>query len=234
VRVKVWNRQAPVVLRSAQVPAWAGKELSSLAMVRVFHREHAGRPVRVVWTLEELAQPYELRVMTFDEGCSAEHLARHPLGRVPVIEDDEGYAFESAAICMHLADLYPDAGLMPPLQTHDRALTYQWSIFAPAELEPPLIEAAIFGEAQPERAEKARRRFAIAADAVASSLDGSEYLVANRFTVADVLVSSALSFTSRAGFPEVLPAPLKAYVARLQERPAYQTAVQRTSELPES
>jgi glutathione S-transferase len=133
---------------------------------------------------------------------------------------------------MHLADLHPDAGLIPPLKTHERALTYQWSIFAPAELEPPLIEAAIFGEAQPERAEKARRRFTVAAEAVANSLDGSEYLVGDRFTVADVLVSSALGFTSRAGFPETLSAPLKQYVARLQERPAYQTAVQRTSELP--
>jgi glutathione S-transferase len=201
-------------------------------MVRVFHREYAGRPVRVVWTLEELAQPYELRVMTYDASRSQEHLARHPLGRVPVIADDEGCVFESAAICMYLADLHPEAGLIPPLKTHERAVTYQWSVFAPAELEPPLIEAAMLGEAQPERAEKARRRFTKAAEAVASSLDGSDYLVGDRFTVADVLISSALAFTSRAGFPEALSAPLKEYVAHLQERPAYQTAVRRTSELP--
>jgi glutathione S-transferase len=203
-------------------------------MVSVFHREHAGRPLRVVWTLEELAQPYELTVMTYDASRSAEHLARHPLGRVPVIADDEGCVFESAAICMHVADLHPNAGLMPPLKTHERALTYQWSVFAPAELEPPLIEAAMFGEAQPERAKKARGRFTRASEAVASSLDGSEYLVGDRFTVADVLISSALAFTARAGFPEALSAPLKEYVARLQERPAYQTAVRRTSELPSS
>ena len=73
-----------------------------------------------------------------------------------------------------------------------------------------------------------------AAEAVANALDGSEYLVGDRFTVADVLIGSALGFASPAGFPEALPAPLKAYVARLQERPAYQTAAQRTSELPAS
>jgi glutathione S-transferase len=201
-------------------------------MVHVFHREHAGRPVRVVWTLEELGEPYELTVMTPEEGSSDEHLTRHPLGRVPVIDDDEGCIFESAAICMHLADLHPDAGLIPALQTHERALAYQWSIFASSELEPPLIEAAIFGQTQPERAEKARRRFTEAADAVAKSLEHREYLVGGRFTVADVLISSALAFTSRAGFPEVLSAPLKEYVGRLQERPAYETAVQRTTELP--
>jgi glutathione S-transferase len=203
-------------------------------VVQVFHREYAGRPLRVVWTLEELEQGYDLEVMTYDEGRSAEHLARHPLARVPVMEDDEGCVFESAAICMHLADLHPDVGLIPPIGTHERALAYQWSIFAPAELEPPLIEAAIFAEAQPERAEKARNRFAAAAEAVGKSLDGDEYLVGGRFTVADVLISSALGFTSRAGFPEVLGPTLREYVTRLQDRPAYQAALSRTSALPSS
>jgi glutathione S-transferase len=200
-------------------------------MVRVYHRDYAGRPLRVVWTLEELRQPYDLEVMSYDQGRSAEHLARHPLARVPVIEDDEGFVFESAAICVHLADLHPDANLMPPLGTHERALAYQWSVFAPSELEPPLIEAAIYAEAQPERAQKARTRFAKAAEAVGQSLDGGEYLVGRRFTVADVLIGSALGFTSRVGFPEVLTPTLKSYVARLQERPAYQAALERTSAL---
>jgi glutathione S-transferase len=135
---------------------------------------------------------------------------------------------------MHLADTHPDAGLMPALGTHERALVYQWSCFAPGELEPPLIEAAIFAEAQPERATKARKRFASAADAVCGALDGGEYLVAGRLTVADVMVSTALGFASRAGFPEVLAPALKQYVSRLSERPAYQTALKRTSELPAS
>jgi glutathione S-transferase len=202
--------------------------------VRVFHREYTGRPLRVVWTLEELGQPYELEVMTYEQGRSEAHLARHPLGRVPVIEDDDGFVFESAAICMHLADLYPQAGLMPPTGTHQRALAYQWSVFAPSELEPPLIEAAMFGQTDPERAAKARNRYAKAADAVAQSLDGRDFLVGEHFTVADVLITSALAFASRAGFPEVLAPAARDYVARQQERPAYQTALQRTTELPAS
>ena len=67
-------------------------------MLRVFHREHAGRPIRVVWMLEELAEPYEITVMTWEEGQSDEHLARHPLRRVPVLEDEHGFVFESTAI----------------------------------------------------------------------------------------------------------------------------------------
>jgi glutathione S-transferase len=201
-------------------------------MLKVFHREHAGRPLRVLWTLEELGQPYELTVMSWEEGKGEEHRCRHPLGRVPVVRDDEGFVFESAAICLHLADLHREAGLIAPLGTHDRALAYQWSCFAPAELEPPLIEAAIFAQSDPDRAAKARRRFGAAANAVARSIDGNDYLVGGRFGVADVLVGTALSFTTRAGFAEELPQSLNDYVARLEQRPAYQRAAGRASATP--
>jgi glutathione S-transferase len=198
--------------------------------MRIFHREHAGRPVRVAWTLEELGEPYELTVITREEGRSEEHRARHPLGRVPVLEDDDALVFESAAICLHLADLHPEAGLLPPPGTHDRALVYQWTIFAPAELEPPLIEAAMQAERDPERAAAARRRFDVATGAVSNALEGTEYLVGGRLTVADVLVGTALAFTARAGFADELPVNVKDYLARLAQRPAYQRAVERTSD----
>jgi glutathione S-transferase len=182
--------------------------------------------------LEEIGEPYELTIMDWEQGNGEEHRARQPLGRVPVVEFDDGYVFESAAICLHLADLHPEAGLIGELGTYARALAYQWSVFAPAELEPPLIEAAIFREAQPERAEKARGRFLKAAGAVAHRLDGGEYLVDGRFGVADVLISTALSFAQRAKFPEPLPPTLDEYIARLFERPAYQRALERASAAP--
>ena len=204
------------------------------AMLRVFHREHAGRPRRVLWTLEEIGAPYELTIMSWEQGSGEEHRARHPLGRVPVVQFDDGYVFESAAICLQLADLYPDAGLIGALGTHARALAYQWTIFAPAELEPPLIEAAIFREGDPERAGKARARFFKAVDAVAQALDGRDYLVNGQFGVADVLISTALSFAKRANFPEPLPPALDDYLTRLFERPAYQRALERASAAPAS
>ena len=203
-------------------------------MLRVIHREHAGRPRRVLWLLEEIGEPYELTIMDWEEGSGEAHRARHPLGRVPVIELDDGYVFESAAICLQLSDMYPDAGLIAALGTYARALAYQWSIFAPSELEPPLIEGAIYREADPDRAAKARGRFWKAADAVAQSLQDDEYLVDGRFGVADVLVSTALSFAKRAQFPEPLPPVLDAYLTRLFERPAYQRALERASAAPAS
>lgn len=195
--------------------------------MRVYHRDKAGRPLRVVWTLEEVGEPYELTVMSREEGRGEGHRARHPLGRVPVLEDDEGFLFESAALCLHIADLNPDAGLVPALGTHDRALVYQWACFAPAELEPALFEAWSEAKRDPERAAAARERFDTAADAVAEALDGGDYLVGGRFTVADVLVGTAVIFTTRAGIAEELPPSLKTYMGQLTERPAFQRAVKR-------
>ncbi len=110
--------------------------------------------------------------MTTEVGLGDEHRTRHPLGRVPVMEDEQGYVFESAAICLHIADLHPEAGLIPPPGTHDRALVYQWACFAPAEMEPPLIESAVHAQSDPERAAKARKKFDASVQAVSAALDG--------------------------------------------------------------
>jgi glutathione S-transferase len=211
----------------------SGTDIVRLVM-HVIHREHAGRPLRVLWMLEEIGEPYELTIMDWEEGSGEAHRARHPLGRVPVIQLDDGYIFESAAICLHLGDLYPDAGLIGAPGTQARALAYQWSIFAPSELEPPLIEGAIFREADPGRSEKARKRFWKAADAVTQGLGGGEYLVQGRFGVADVLVSTTLSFAKRAKFPEPFPSVLDDYLSRLFARQAYQRALERASAAPTS
>jgi glutathione S-transferase len=197
-------------------------------MIRVFHRERAGRPLRIVWTLEEAGAPYELTVMTREEGRGEEHLGRHPLGRVPVLDDGEGFLFESAALCLHVGDLHPEKGLVPPPGTHDRALVYQWACFAPAELEPPLFEAWNQAERDPDRAARARERFSRGANAVEAALDGAEHLVAGRFTVADVMVGTALMFTTRAGITDLLSPSLTDYIGRLAQRPAFQRAFKRT------
>ena len=196
--------------------------------MRVIHRERAGRPLRIIWTLEEVGEPYELTVMSRDDDQAAEHRNRHPLGRVPVLEDDEGFLFESAALCLHVGDLHPDAGLIAPLGTHARALIYQWSCFAPAELEPPLFETWTQAKLDPPRSAAARERFDTAADAVARALDGTDYLVGGRFSIADIMVGTSLLFTTRAGFAEELPTRLKDYVALLGERPAFGRALKRT------
>jgi glutathione S-transferase len=197
--------------------------------LRVYHRQHTGRPIRALWTLEELGAPKELIAMGTDEGLGEEHRSRHPLGRVPVLDDGEGLVFESAAICLHLADKHAQGGLAPAPGSHERGLTYQWSVFAPAELEPPLIETMRYAERDPERSASARKRFDAPAAAVSNALGGEDYLVGATFSVADVMVGSVLRFTKRGGFLDELPSNLIDYVHRLEERPALQRAAERIS-----
>jgi glutathione S-transferase len=105
---------------------------------------------------------------------------------------------------------------------------YQWTCFAPAELEPPLFEAWIQAERDPDRAARARARFAKAAAVVEGALDGQGYLVGDRFTVADVLVGTTLRFTTRAGISDELTPTLNDYMGRLGQRPAFQRALKAT------
>ena len=130
---------------------------STVSTLRVYHRVGAGRPIRVVWALEEVGADYELVTMSAEEGRSVEHRARHPLGRVPVLVDEQGPMFESTALVFHVAELYTDARLLPPPATHERAVVQGWSIFAMTELEAPAIESARQREANPEASAKAPR-----------------------------------------------------------------------------
>lgn len=196
--------------------------------MRIYHREHTGRPLRAAWALEEAGQDYEVVKMTTEEGKGAEHRTRHPLAKVPVLDDGEGFVFESAAIVLHVADSYPDANLIPEPGSHDRALVYQWTVFGPSEMESPLIESAMHAQTDPERSAKARKRFDERTEAVADALGDREYIVGESFTVADIMVGSALKFTARIGFADELPENLRAYMARLEARPAYERAFERT------
>ncbi|HEY6525843.1 MAG TPA: glutathione S-transferase N-terminal domain-containing protein, partial [Solirubrobacteraceae bacterium] len=110
-----------------------------MTLARLYYMPRT-RSSRALWLLEEIGEPYELTEISGAERRSAAHLDRHPLGRVPALELDDGTTvFESAAICLHLADLHPDAELIAPLGSSERALVYQWVLFAMTELEGPLF-----------------------------------------------------------------------------------------------
>jgi glutathione S-transferase len=140
-----------------------------------------------------------------------------------VLEDDEGFLFESAALCLQLADLYPDAQLNWPLATHERGLVYQWTVFAMTELEPAIIEARQHREDDPSRARAGVERFQAAAAAVEQALDGHEYLVGERFSVADLVCGAVLIFARNSGLTDDLR-NVDVYLERLEARPARQRA----------
>ncbi len=191
--------------------------------MRLYHVPNT-RSIRVLWALEEAGAPFELTVLESSERKSPEHLARHPLGVVPVLEDDEGFIYESGALCLHVADSYPEAGLIGPLGSHERALVYQWLFFAMTELESWFGDYRRSSSAgDQERADAAKERFQVAATVVEHALEGHDYLVGDRFTVADIVCGEFLGVCRHSGLGEGLPG-IDAYIARLAHRPALRRA----------
>ena len=181
------------------------------------------RSSRVLWVLEEIGAPYELTEIPGAQRRSVDHLSRHPLGRVPALQLGDGTSmFESAAICLQLADLNPDAALIGPIGSTERGLVYQWVVFAVSELEAPLFRwIRELGEGTTDS--PARDRFSEAAAAMESVLADGEWLVDDRFSVADVMCASVLQ---GANARELLRpwSGLEAYVQRSEARPAYARA----------
>jgi len=189
------------------------------------------RASRPRWVLEELGVPHE--IVRLDpakaETRSAEHLERHPLGHVPVLEDRGQAIFESGAICMHLADLFPEKRLLPPPGSVERGLAYQWVLFSMTEMEPPLI--ALSAEARKPEAERdaavtaqARDRFRKTADVLEVALRSRRFLLGDGFGVADVMVGGTLAWAKGFKLLDGLPS-VDAYLARLRERPAWRRAM---------
>ena len=193
------------------------------------HHQPRTRSTRVLWLLEELGIPFDLVVMSREEKQTPAYRALHPLGRSPVLEEDGGPVFESAALILHIADQNLDAGLIAPLGTHRRALQYQWCFFAMTESESALMDIArqLWQDVrEPDTGviERAAARFEATAGVVADALGDDEYLVDNAFSVADIVVGSVLGF-ARAGKLTELPASVMPYIDRLEARPARQRAV---------
>ncbi len=180
------------------------------------------RSSRVLWLLEEIGAPYQLTQIPGAQRQADEHLRRHPLGRVPVLELGDGTTmFESAAICLQLADLNPDAGLIAPIGSAERALVYQWVLFGMTELEAPLFRwIRELGEGATESV--AGDRFAQAASALESALGDRAWLL-DRFTVADVICASVLAGAHSRELLIEWPR-LPRYVERSEARPAYARA----------
>jgi glutathione S-transferase len=190
--------------------------------MRLYHQPRS-RSVRVLWALAEANADYDLQLLAREQKQEGWYRALHPLGRAPVAELAEGPLFESAALVWYVCDLHPQAGLAAPVGSYERGLQYQWSFFAASELEPPLNEIArqLWGGDDPDEAAiaAARERFGRAAAVIEHALDGKEYMVGGRFSVADLGVGAVTGFAKMAELAD-LPAGVDAYVQRLEARPA--------------
>jgi glutathione S-transferase len=190
---------------------------------RIFYMPRT-RSNRVLWALYEIGAPFESTLVEREQRRSPEHLARQPLGRVPALELDDGTVmFESAAILLQLGDTYPDSGLLPPPGSTERALAYQWLLFGMTELEASLYRwMRELRDGAEESAEA--ERFTAAAAAFEAALDGKDWVLGDRFSVADIACVGVLGSAESRGMLDRWPR-LSEYVARGEARPAHQAAV---------
>lgn len=184
------------------------------------------RWVRPYWTLNELGVPFEPITVSIraGENRKPEFLALNPFGKLPALVDGDLTLFESSAICIYLADKYPDKNLIPRVGTPERAKHEQWVSFAITELEQPLWRIhrhkMIYPEARriPAEIEVAKDDFRATARAFEPLV--GEFMVGDRFTVADIMVSYALKWSTGYGLLEDSPR-LTAYLQRHLARPAF-------------
>lgn len=179
------------------------------------------RDIRLRWALEEAGLPYQVRGLRFEDRTGADHLAHQPFAQVPYLIDGEVTLFESGACLLHLAEA---SETLMPRDPVGRADTLQWLIAALNSVEMVSVPWWFIGlKSPPENPLDGwlAARFA-RLEAVLATRD---WLAAGRFTVADLLMADILRIPEKKGALADCPA-LRAYLARLLDRPAFQKALQ--------
>lgn len=183
------------------------------------------RDMRVRWALEEVGQPYDVRLVSFREMKESPHLRINPFGQIPTYEDGELAIFESGAIVFHIAEYH--SGLLPTDKIA-RANAISWMFAALNTIEPPIVErdyVKYFEEDkswQGERFTMVDERIRNRLDQLAAWFGGADWLVGT-FSAADILMIHALRRLEGSGILEDYPIFLD-YIARGTARPAYKRA----------
>jgi glutathione S-transferase len=183
------------------------------------------RDMRVRWALEEVGQPYEVRLVSFGAMKEPAHRALHPFGQIPTYEEGDLALFESGAIIFHIAERH--AGLLPD-DANARARAISWMFAALNTLEPPINERGMativehvkswYEERQPILEGRVRVRLG----ELSSCLGNADWLD-GAFSAGDLLMVTVLRRLSGSEILEKYP-NLSAYIARGEARPAYKRA----------
>ena len=190
------------------------------------------RAGRILWLLEELALPYELNRMDFHpkDLKSDAHRARHPLGRVPVLDDGDISIFESGAIVEYILERHKNGGLKPDVASLLFPEYLQWFHYCEGMVMPPINTIVVQTILLPpdRRDEKvlgqAQRLLTKALEPVNDSLAGRDYLIGD-FSGADIMLGHACFMSQRSGCVTDEMTHLLAYIARIAARPAFDKAI---------
>ncbi len=187
--------------------------------ITLFHSPQT-RSSGALTLLEELRAPYKLHVLNMKAGeqRSAEYLAINPMGKVPAIRHGDALITEQVAIGIYLGDLFPEAGITPAIGDALRGPYLRWYVFYAACFEPALIDKAMKRESGTP-AMSPYGSLDTTLSTLMAQLDEGPWLLGEKFTCADVLWGSALTWMTAFGLVEPVPA-VKAYVDRWNARPS--------------
>ncbi|MEE2915196.1 MAG: glutathione S-transferase family protein [Pseudomonadota bacterium] len=191
------------------------------------------RAGRIVWLLEELELPYEINKMAFHpkDLKSDEHRARHPLGRVPVLDDGDIRIYESGAIVEYVIERHKNGGLKPAVDDVLYPEFLQWFHYCEGMVMPPVntivVQTVLL---PPDRRDEtalgqAQRLLSKALAPVDEALAGRDYLIGD-FSAADIMLGHACFMSNRLGCVNDDMPNLKAYVEKVVARPAFKTAIE--------
>lgn len=200
-------------------------------MLKLHHAPNS-RAGRIVWLLEELGLPYELNAMKFHPSDlkSDAHRARHPLGRVPVLEDGDVMIFESGAIVEYIVARHSDGALRPVVEDARFPYYLQWFHYVEGMIMPPVNTIVVQTILLPperqnkEALEQAQRLLTRALGPVDDALAGKEYIVGD-FSAADIMMGHACFMSRRVGCVTEEMQALNAYIERVEARPAFQKGI---------
>ena len=190
------------------------------------------RASRITWLLEELELPYELNRMDFHpkDLKSDEHRERHPLGRVPVLEDGDVSIYESGAIVEYILARHKDGGLKPSVDSSLYPEYLQWFHYCEGMVMPPVntivVQTVLL---PPDRRDEtalsqAQRLLSKSWAPVEEAMTGRDYLIGD-FSAADVMLGHACFMSNRLGCISDDMPNLKGYVQRIAARPAFDKAI---------
>jgi glutathione S-transferase len=183
------------------------------------------RDLRVRWALEEVGQPYDVRLVSFSEMKEPAHRALHPFGQIPTYEEGDLALFESGAIVFHIAERH--AGLLPD-DANARARAIAWMFAAVSTIEPPIVDRTIAKLVEGDKTWSEQRmplvedRIRDRLSALSARLGDADWLD-GAFSAGDLMMVHVLLRLSGSGLLDEYP-NLSTYVARAQARPAYKRA----------
>lgn len=190
------------------------------------------RAGRIAWLLGELDLPYELNRMDFHPKAlkSDEHRARHPLGRVPVLEDGDVRIYESGAIVEYVLERHKNGGLKPKVDDDRYPMYLQWFHYCEGMIMPPVNTVVVHTVLLPEERRdatvlgQAKRLLTNGLNPVNEALEGKDYLIGD-FSAADIMLGHACFMSNRIGSVTDEMTNLKRYVGNIANRPAFKKAM---------